>query len=111
MPISPYTRLLFAHLIPGATLAGVILFLVDVPAEDGFRISLLEWSMDSDRVFPYVVAIGLVASVLLGSVLQAVRLFLVDPWALPAPPRSELRKTDLHSASCASGRWFPGHAR
>ena len=83
MTASPSTRFLFGHLIPGATLVCAILFLVDVPTEDGYRISLLEWGLDSDRVFPYVVAIGLVASAVLGSLLQALRLLVVDPWALP----------------------------
>ncbi len=88
MTASPYTRFLFGHLIPGATLVCAILFLVTVPAEEGYRTSLLEWGLDSDRVFPYVVAIGLVASAVLGSLLQAARLLVVDPWALPGRPRA-----------------------
>jgi hypothetical protein len=86
---SPYTRLLFAYLIPGAALVCAILFLAEVPVEEGYRISLLEWTVDSDRAFPYVVALGLVASAVLGSITQAVRTLLVDGWALPraaAPP-------------------------
>jgi hypothetical protein len=95
MPTSPYTRFFFGHLIPGSALACAVLFLVDVPTDEGYRISLLEWSLDSDRVFPYVVALGLVGSALLGSLLQAARMLVVDAWALsgrvraaapPAPP-------------------------
>ena len=77
----PLTRFFFAYLIPGATLVCTILFLVNVPVEEGYRISLLEWSMDSDRVFPYLVAVGLVASAVLGSLAQAARVLLVDGWA------------------------------
>ncbi len=83
MTASPFTRFFFAYLIPGSTLVCAVLFLVDVPTEEGYRISLLEWGLDSDRVFPYVVAIGLVASAVLGSLVQAVRVLVVDAWALP----------------------------
>lgn len=83
MPTSPFTRFFFAYLIPGSTLVCALLFLVDVPGEEGYRISLLEWGLESDRVFPYVVALGLVASAVLGSLVQGVRLLVVDAWALP----------------------------
>ena len=95
MPTSPYTRFFFGHLIPGSALVCAVLFLVDVPTDEGYRISLLEWSVDADRAFPYVVALGLVGSVLLGTLVQAARTLVVDAWALrrrvraaapPAPP-------------------------
>ncbi len=99
MAASPYTRLLFAHLLPGASFACAILFLLDVPVEDGYRISLLEWSMDSDRVFPYLAAVGLVASAVLGAVIQAARTLLLDPWVLRCP-----------AAAAAARRSIPGPA-
>jgi hypothetical protein len=80
-PTGLLTRFFFAHLIPGSTLVCIILFLVTVPVEEGYRISLLEWSLDSDRVFPYLVGVGLVASAVLGSLAQAARALLVDGWA------------------------------
>ena len=95
MPTSPYTRFFFGHLIPGSTLVCAVLFLVDVPTDEGYRISLLEWCLDSDRAFLYVVALGLVGSAFLGSLVQAARTLVVDAWALrrraraavpPAPP-------------------------
>ena len=82
MPTSPYTRFLFGHLIPGSTLVCAVLFLVDVPTDEGYRISLLEWCLDSDRAFLYVVALGLVGSAFLGSLVQAARTLVVDAWAL-----------------------------
>ena len=82
MPGGIYTRFLFAYVVPGSSLVCTILFLVNVPVEEGYRISLLEWSMESDRVFPYLIALGLVASAVLGSLVQAVRTLLVDGWAL-----------------------------
>lgn len=85
MAASPYARLLFAYLIPGSALVCVVLFLTDVPVENGYRISLLEWAAESDRMFPYVLAVGLVASAVFGSVVQALRLLLVDRWALSRP--------------------------
>ena len=88
-PTGPLTRFLFAHLIPGGTLVCTILFLVNVPAEEGYRISLLEWSMDSDRVFPYLVGVGLVASAVLGSLAQAARVLLVDGWVRRRAPARE----------------------
>jgi len=105
MPTSPYTRFLFGHLIPGSTLVCAVLFLVDVPTDEGYRISLLEWCLDSDRAFLYVVALGLVGSAFLGSLVQAARTLVVDVWALrrracaavpPAPPPEV-------AASAASG--------
>jgi hypothetical protein len=95
-----YTRFLFAYLVPGASLVCTILFLVNVPVEDGYRISLLEWSLESDRVFPYLIALGLVASAVLGSLAQAVRTLLVDRWALhramAAPGRSSMASQPEH---------------
>ena len=82
MPTSPYTRFLFGHLIPGSSLVCAVLFLVDVPTDEGYRISLLEWCLDSDRAFLYVVALGLVGSAFLGSLVQAARTLVVDAWAL-----------------------------
>ena len=88
-PTGVLTRFLFAHMIPGGTLVCTILFLVNVPVEEGYRISLLEWSMDSDRVFPYLVGVGLVASAVLGSLAQAARVLLVDGWARRRAPACE----------------------
>ena len=45
-PTGVLTRFLFAHMIRGGTLVCTILFLVNVPVEEGYRISLLEWRMD-----------------------------------------------------------------
>ena len=108
MTASPYTRLLFAHLLPGAGLVCAILFLLDVPVEDGYRISLLEWSMDSDRVFPYLAAVGLVASAVLGAVIQAARTLLVDPWALRRPATAAAAPAADPGAPPATAAAAPG---
>ena len=112
MSASPYTRFFFGHLIPGSTLVCAVLFLADVPGQEGYRISLLEWGLDSDRVFPYVVAIGLVASAVLGSLLQALRTLIVDPWALPrrghaAAPLAPAPAADRAATEMAAGN--PAH--
>ncbi len=124
MPCGVYTRFLFAYLVPGASLVCTLLFLMNVPVEEGYRISLLEWSMESDRVFPYVIALGVVASAVLGSLAQAVRTLLVDGWALhrataapgsgpsgPQPEPGEAMAADPAPAVAAPRAAMPGRRR
>ncbi len=97
-----YTRFFFTHLIPGACIVCMILFLLEVPVEEGYRVSLIEWSMDTDRAFPYLLAVGLVASAFCGSLVDILRVLSLDRWALPCPGRSGAARPDAPSEAPAA---------